>query len=69
MKPIKTNTDVKNVITLLHRFKNLNKRLNMFSVGIRYINQIKLLEMKVTVFEMKHILFEINSRLNVGDDS
>lgn len=69
MKQIKTKTDVKNVITLLHRFKNLNKRLNMFSVGMRYIKQIKLLEIKITVFEMKHILSEINSRLSVGEDS
>lgn len=69
MKQIKTKTDVKNVITLLHRFKKLNKRLNMFSVGMRYIKQIKLLEMKITVFEIKHILFEINCRLSVGEDS
>lgn len=63
MKQIKTKTDVKNVITLFHRFKKLNKRLNVFSVDMRYIKQIKLLENKIIIFEMKHILFGINSRL------
>ena len=42
LKQTKTKTDVKIVLTLFHMFKKLNKRLNMFSIGMKYIktNQI-----------------------------
>ena len=35
---------------------------------MRYIKQIKLLENKIIIFEMKHILFEINSRLGTIEE-
>ena len=52
LRQIKTKTDVKNVITSFHIFKNLNKRLNMFSVDMRFIKQIKSLEKKIIILEM-----------------
>ena len=67
LKQTKTETDVKIVITLFHMFKKLDKKLNMFSIGMKdKANQIAS-EENYNV-EMQNILVEINSRLDIAEE-